>query len=297
MPSIPHSKRMGAYLLEHARVMVKDHRVVYETAADSCETYFGLPTANLSILLLGAGTSLTQQAAKLLSEDQTLVAFVGGEGAPLFMASQSEYREPKYLQGWYRMWTDPGARLAAAQAFAEKRCDLIEECWASNESLVAHGIYPDQPIREFRRAIRMASEPARLIDAEGAFARSLYGLLKNAYGYSEFKREHGKSDKDDLPNSNLDQGNYLAYGLAGVATWALGIPHSLPLIHGDTRRGGLVFDVADLIKDAIVMPCAFESAANKIAGPEFKSELMQRLHKARVLDVMFDELKLVAGAG
>ncbi|WP_123059786.1 type I-F CRISPR-associated endonuclease Cas1f, partial [Escherichia albertii] len=54
----------------------------------------------------------------------------------------------------------------------------------------------------------------------------------------------------DMANRFLDQGNYLAYGLAAVAAWVTGIPHGLAVMHGKTRRGGLVFDLADLIKDA-----------------------------------------------
>jgi CRISPR/Cas system-associated endonuclease Cas1 len=34
-------------------------------------------------------------------------------------------------------------------------------------------------------------------------------------------------------------------------------------MHGKTHRGALVFDIADLIKDAIVLPWAFISAKGK----------------------------------
>jgi len=38
------------------------------------------------------------------------------------------------------------------------------------------------------------------------------------------------------------------------------ISPALPRLHGITKRGALVFDIADLIKDAYVMPLAFLSA-------------------------------------
>jgi CRISPR-associated protein Cas1 len=40
----------------------------------------------------------------------------------------------------------------------------------------------------------------------------------------------------------------------------LGLPHGLAVLHGKTRRGGLVFDIADLVKDALILPQAFMSA-------------------------------------
>jgi CRISPR-associated endonuclease Cas1 subtype I-F len=52
----------------------------------------------------------------------------------------------------------------------------------------------------------------------------------------------------------------LAYGRAASATWVLGLPGGLAMLHGKTRRGGLVFDVVDLVKDAIILPQAFISA-------------------------------------
>jgi hypothetical protein len=61
-----------------------------------------------------------------------------------------------------------------------------------------------------------------------------------------------------------DHGNYLAYGLGATATWVLGLPHGLAVLHGKTRRGGLVFDVADLVKDALVLPQAFLSAVKGV---------------------------------
>jgi CRISPR-associated protein Cas1 len=61
----------------------------------------------------------------------------------------------------------------------------------------------------------------------------------------------------------LNHGNYLAYGLAATTLWVLGISHSFAVMHGKTRRGALVFDVADLIKDAVVLPFVPKRAKSK----------------------------------
>jgi CRISPR-associated protein Cas1 len=51
--------------------------------------------------------------------------------------------------------------------------------------------------------------------------------------------------------------------MAGAALWALGIPPHLSVFHGKTRAGGLVFDLADSFKDALVLPIAFSLAREK----------------------------------
>ncbi|MFD1682348.1 subtype I-F CRISPR-associated endonuclease Cas1, partial [Pseudomonas rhodesiae] len=90
---------------------------------------------------------------------------------------------------------------------------------------------------------------------------------------------------------SLSTGNYLAYGLAASSLWLLGIPHSLPVVHGRTRRGGLVFDLADVVKDACVMPTAFRSAALGDDRAEFRAKCIAVFDKYRVLETMIETIK------
>jgi CRISPR-associated protein Cas1 len=74
----------------------------------------------------------------------------------------------------------------------------------------------------------------------------------------------------------------------------LGIPHGLAILHGKTRRGGLVFDVADLVKDAIILPQAFVSAARGHSEQEFRQACIDTLTQSEALDFMIDTLKATA---
>jgi CRISP-associated protein Cas1 len=71
----------------------------------------------------------------------------------------------------------------------------------------------------------------------------------------------------------------------------LGIPHGFAVMHGKTRRGALVFDVADLIKDAIVLPWAFISAKEKTSEQEFRQQCLQKFTEHKALDFMFEQVK------
>ena len=93
------------YYLEYCRVMQKDGRVLYLTEGKKEHSYYNIPIANTTILLLGTGTSVTQAAMRMLSQAGVLVGFCGGGGTPLHMATevewfspQSEYRPTEYLQ-------------------------------------------------------------------------------------------------------------------------------------------------------------------------------------------------------
>ena len=65
-------------------------------------------------------------------------------------------------------------------------------------------------------------------------------------------------------------------------------------IHGKTRRGGLVFDIADLIKDALILPQAFLAAMAGENEQEFRRRCTEGFNQAEALDVMIDTVKEVA---
>ena len=123
--------------------------------------------------------------------------------------------------------------------------------------------------------------------------KTLFKLAVEATGYGEFTRAK-RGGGTDPANRFLDHGNYLAYGLAATCCWVLGLPHGLAVLHGKTRRGGLVFDVADLIKDAVILPQAFISAVNGDEEQAFRQACIERLAQVEALDGMIETVQNVA---
>jgi len=297
------SKRANVFYLEHVRVLQQDGRIIYLADTGSeIERFFNIPERNTAFLLLGKGSSVTDAAARRLAESNVVVGFVGNGGAPFFSAvdiafltPQSEYRPTEYMQAWARMWFDEPSRLAAAKLFLLDRLDFAQACWKKNKELGERSIFITSEAREaFTAKIAQAESTGQLLAVEGEWARLLYGLLARGFGFSGFKREEGKRSKDtpiDRANSFLDHGNYLAYGYASVALVALGISFAFPLLHGKTRRGALVFDVADLFKDALVMPRAFLAAAGRASDQEFRDELVDESISHGVIDYAIDTIK------
>ena len=60
LKAILHSKRANIYYLEKCRVMQKDGRVLYLTEAKEQNTYWNIPIANTTVILLRTGTLLME---------------------------------------------------------------------------------------------------------------------------------------------------------------------------------------------------------------------------------------------
>ncbi len=301
------SKRANMYYLEHCRVLVNGGRVEYVTDEGKRSLYWNIPIANTTTVLLGTGTSVTQAAMRELAKAGVLVGFCGGGGTPLFSANeidigvawfspQSEYRPTEYLQHWVRFWFDDGLRLAAAKQFQQIRTERIRQQWSKSsrhEPCPVDLAMLDSLLKQSSLGIAAASNQMELLTEEARLTKQLYRLVANATKYGDFVRSK-RGNGGDIANQFLDHGNYLAYGLAASATWVLGLPHGLAVLHGKTRRGGLVFDVADLVKDAVILPQAFMSAMRGDSEQEFRQACIESLTRSESLDFMIDTLKAVA---
>lgn len=309
LKTILHSKRANLYYLEHCRVLVNGGRVEFVTDEGRRSLYWNIPIANTTTVLLGTGTSITQAAMRELAKAGVMVGFCGGGGTPLYSANeidveitwfspQSEYRPTEYLQNWVRFWFDDGLRLEAAKAFQRARLERIGQEWLNRRQLADDGFQVQRErlatvLDESRQAIDLAADSTGLLTEEARLTKQLFRLAAHAVDYGEFTRAKNGSGADPA-NRFLDHGNYLAYGLGATAAWVLGLPHGLAILHGKTRRGGLVFDIADLVKDAVVLPQAFISAARGDDEQSFRHACIDQFARTESLDFMIDTLKAVA---
>jgi CRISPR-associated protein Cas1 len=306
LKTILHSKRANLYFIEHCRILVNGGRVEYITDQGKSALYWNIPIANTTFILLGTGTSITQEAMRELAKAGVMVGFCGGGGTPLFAANevemevswlcpQSEYRPVEHLQRWMSFWFfKDEKRLEAAKRFQLVRLQQIEQRWTKREdSFLIDERYLTTRLNESRSKVRECHSNTELLTEEARLTKELYRLAVQAVDYGEFTRAH-RGGGADMANRFLDHGNYLAYGLGATAAWVLGLPHGVAVLHGKTRRGGLVFDIADLIKDALVLPQAFLSAKQGDSEQDFRQRCVQIFQHNEVLDLMIDTVKEIA---
>lgn len=308
LKTIIHSKRAQIYYLEHCRVLVNGGRVEYVTDAGKKSLYWNIPIANTTSILLGTGTSITQAAMRELAKAGVLVGFCGGGGTPLFAANevdvevvwltpQSEYRPTEYLQAWVKFWFDDALRLHAAQQLQTARLQRLQAAWDTralrDAGFVADTVRLQALVAQFTQRIAHAPNVTTLLTDEAQLTKALFKLAVEAVGYGDFTRAK-RGTGTDAANRFLDHGNYLAYGLGATATWVLGLPHGLAVLHGKTRRGGLIFDAADLVKDAVILPQAFLSAMRGDEEQQFRRQCIEALTRSESLDFMIETLQQIA---
>jgi CRISPR-associated protein Cas1 len=151
----------------------------------------------------------------------------------------------------------------------------------------------DALLQRTARRIELAQDNTALLTEEARLTKALFKLAVDTVGYGDFSRAK-RGTGSDPANRFLDHGNYLAYGLGATATWVLGLPHGLAVVHGKTRRGALVFDAADLVKDATILPQAFVSAMRGDDEQEFRRSCIEALARGESLDFMIDTIKAIA---
>lgn len=219
------SKRGNFEYLEHCRVKVKNGRVVYLQAnsGESVDSYWSIPIANTTVVLLGTGTSITQQAVAKLGEAGVMLGFCGTGGTPLhagveveWINPQMEYRPTEYVQAWLSFWFDDTKRLGAAKLLQHRRLQFLRRAWTADALLKQHRIYADDrnvdsAIRKAIHRVDSAEDVTTLLLGEAELTKRLYAYVANAVHVDGFKRVPQGSDP---ANRFLTHGNYLAYGQA-----------------------------------------------------------------------------------
>jgi CRISPR-associated protein Cas1 len=265
-----HTHRSTFLLLERAKVYVEDGRLLYEQAQDGNFLSWNIPSATVSVLAIGQGSSITSDAARVLAADQVGVLLTGTDGIPVFLASLSDYRPTDRFQAWMRAWPNPAWRLTAAKIFQQRRIRHLQQQWIAPRPNI------DDVLSSFATGIETAESVPSLMGHEAQLAKALYRKMSEHTSIAWTGRRDGA---DPTPiEQRLNQGNYLAYGLASMVLWTVGLVPSLPVSHGSGRAGGLVFDLADVIKDAFVLPKAFEQLGRPSAA--YRQDVARGFQKA-----------------
>ncbi|MEN9897438.1 MAG: hypothetical protein RLZZ66_1087 [Pseudomonadota bacterium] len=304
--AIFHSKRANIFYLEKCRVMVKAGRVVYIQQTEDVTQSFNIPIANTTVILLGSSTSITQSAVKMLASEGVLIGFSGSGGTPLLAAmevewfsAQNQYRPTEYLQSWMAFWFDEAKRLHIAKQLQQLRLTYMKQVWSKDKDFQREGFYLDDVLTEkaikgFAEKMAQSQDVSKLLSLDTAFTKQLYNIASDSTKQLNFIRNEEKGDE---VNVFLNQGEYLAYGLAATTLWVLGIPYGFALMHSNSRRGALVFDVADLIKDTLILPLAFICAKAKMNEQAFRQQCLELFTRHNALDFMFDAVKQMSFEG
>ena len=191
-----------------------------------------IPAANLSVLMLGPGTSITHAAIKSLADNGCGVLWVGEEATHFYAHGGGETRRAYHLLHQAKLASDPELRQTVCQRMYRQRFEGVLEEDLSIEQLRG---------KEGAR-VRMAYEKASI----------LYNVPWSGRNYD--RQQWGKSD--DI-NRALSAAHSLLYGVCHAAIVSGGYSPALGFIHTGKQRS-FVFDIGDLYKVEMTIPIAFQ---------------------------------------
>ncbi len=254
--------------VEHCRIDQDAKAVVIEDARGQVP----VPCANLSLLLLGPGTTLTHAAVRALADNGCLVVWCGEQGIRFYAQGLGETRSAAGIMRQAKLWCDPKQHLEVVLRLYQLRF---------SEPL-GHG-YTLQQIRGM----------------EGARVRKTYQEASQRYGVEWTRRDYNRRSwgSADALNRALSVANSCLYGICHAAIVAAGYSPALGFIHVG-KLLSFVYDIADLYKTETTIPTAFSVAARGSVDLEgrVRRQCRDSFRESRLLERIVPDLHFVLAA-
>jgi len=236
---LPKFRDGWSYLyVEHCRVEREQQAVAIHDASGVVP----VPCANLALLMLGPGVSITHAAVLTLADCGCLVVWCGEEGVRFYAAGIGKTRSSANLLHQARLWADPKAHEAVVRRLYEAR--------------FSGGLRDGLTLRQIR-------------GMEGIRVREAYAKASREYGVEWKGRTYRRNawHATDPVNRALSAVNSCLYGLCHAAILSAGFSPALGFIHTG-KMLSFVYDIADLYKMDLCVPLAFRETAKGTEGLE-----------------------------
>jgi len=232
-----------------------------------------LPIDQVSLVLLGPGTKLTQQAMKSLAENNCLICWTGEEGVRMYAHSTGATFSAHRLLRQAELYADAQSRLDVAKRMYQKRfpCPLD----------------PNLSIEKLR-----GMEGARVRDSYRQMAAEI-GVEWHGRNYDQDSWDHG-----DPLNRALSAANACLYGICHAGILSAGYSAAIGFIHVG-KMLSFVYDVADFYKTEISIPIAFRTVAASKDNVERRVRLLCRdfFYENNLMERILPDIAEVLNAG
>lgn len=225
-----------------------------------------VPIADLSVLFLGPGTSITHAAVRALCDNGCAIIWTGEEVTRFYAGGIGETRRAYHLLRQARLATDP-----------VKRMEVVVRMY------------------RYRFATELPSDLTlpQVRGLEGVRVREAYARAAREYGVAWSGRRYDRADwgRSDPINRALSAANALLNGLCHAAIVSGGYSPALGFIHTG-KQLSFVYDIADLYKVEITIPVAFRAVAESPdhAEADVRRLCRERLREARLLERVLPDI-------
>ncbi len=259
--------RWSHLYLEMGRLDVDATGLVFQQG----DSFVRVPIDQLSVVMLGPGSTVTHAAIKSLSQNNCLLAWTGQDGVRLYSAS---------IGGTYS--ARRVIRQAALVSNEEKR---LEVAWRMYRFRFNEAIPPVVSLESIR-------------GMEGIRVRRTYAEAAAKYGVAWQGRQYDQNDWNmgDPINRALSSANACLYGVCHAGILSAGYSSALGFIHTG-KMLSFVYDIGDLYKTEVTIPTAFRIAAQN--PPELEREVRMEcrkvFHEFRLMDRLLPDIAEVLG--
>ncbi len=232
---------------------------------------YGIPFQSLSMILLGPGSTVNHDALRLMARHGTALVAVGEDGVRCYTAPPLMPDSSEIARRQMRAWGDAsGSRITIARRMYAIR---LGELVPHTEIDILRGI-------------------------EGARMRQTYKNLAQRYGIPWKGRRYDRKKplSADIPNQAINHASVAVTSAAVIAVMAVGAIPQLGFIH-EHSGDAFALDIADLFRDTVLLPAAFQSAKAVMENPKLDIERQTRkstgemLRSQRVISKMIDHIK------
>ena len=269
---VPHGDRHGLMWLARGHLYVQDGSLRF-LAADSPRLKAGdyaIPFQQLSLVLLGPGSTVSHDALRLLARHKTGLTAVGDDGVLVYTAPPLTTADSSLARRQVQHWSRKKSQIAVARKLYAWR---LGQVLPHRDLDVLRGI-------------------------EGARMKESYRQIAAKYGIDWRGRRYDRSNpaKADTPNQAINHAATAIEAAAIVATTSVGAIPQLGFIHEDAGIA-LPLDIADLYRTSVTIPIAFRAASEEQSKPgdsidrHVRYLMGKALHQEQVIPDMIAKLK------
>lgn len=259
--------RISFLYLQCGRIEQDDFSVKYITETECVS----IPCANINVLLLGPGITITHAAIVSISQCRCLCVWCGEGNSKFYAIGQPMTHSSEHLLLQAEKYCDLEKRTNIARKMYQKRFSPFN--------------VEGQTIEQMR-------------GAEGVRMKQVYKKLSQIYKVPWHGRNYKVNDyeySDDI-NKAITYSNQILYAVVQSVIVALGFSPSIGFIYTGNVNS-FVYDVADLYKSEISLPVAFitvqkiQSDNTKNLEKELRREMHYVIQKNNLLEHIITDLK------
>ena len=259
------SDRMTFIYLEHCKLNRQDSSI---TVLDE-RGITHIPSAVISVLLLGPGTDISHRAMELIGDSGISVCWIGEHGV-------------RYYAGGRALTSSSHLILKQAELVTNQRkhADVVRKMYVMR--------FPNEDVSN------MTIQQLR--GKEGSRVRRIYREESKKWQVDWNGREYDPDDftASDIINQTLSAAHACLYGLAHAVICAIGCSPALGFVHVGHELS-FVYDIADFSKAEITVPIAFEIAAHPTEeiSRVVRLRVRDEMVKTRLLERMVRDIKYI----